>query len=115
MQSEDWALSGAHLSKKRTVASASQDAAPAAAKGAQRAEGIDAELDAAHAVWLPDGTAMLMLRSGQMLLASLHAEGGVVRRIQARRLSISLCLLCASKGHRALLCHWVFSIHHMST
>ena len=65
---------------------ASQDAAPAAAKGAPRAEGVDAELDAAHVAWLPDGTALLMLRSGQMLLASLHAEGGVVRRIQARQI-----------------------------
>ena len=63
---------------------ASQDAAPAAAKGAPRAEGVDAELDAARMAWLPDGTALLMLRSGQMLLASLHAEGGVVHRIQAR-------------------------------
>jgi len=69
-----------------------QDAAPAAAKGAPRAEGVDTELDAAHVAWLSDGTALLMLRSGQMLLASLHAEGGVVRRVQARRIMAHVAL-----------------------
>ena len=54
------------------------------AKSAPRAEGIDAELDIARVTWLPGGTALLLLRSGQMLLASLQVEGGVVRRIQAR-------------------------------
>ncbi len=87
-----------------------QDAAPAAAKGAPRAEGIDAELDAAHAAWLPDGTALLMLRSGQMLLVSLHAEGGVVRRIQERAKSwLSSRLPRASNGHRAGLYRWLSS------
>ena len=62
-----------------------QDAAPSAAKSAPRAEGIDAELDAAHVSWLPGGVALLLLRSGQMLLVSLEADGGVTRRIQARR------------------------------
>jgi hypothetical protein len=55
------------------------------AKSAPRAEGVDAELDAAHVTWLPGGAALLLLRSGQMLLASLDADGGVARRIQARR------------------------------
>ena len=61
-----------------------QDAAPSAAKSAPRAEGIDAELDTAHVTWLPAGAALLLLKTGQMLLASLEADGGVVRRIQAR-------------------------------
>ena len=72
-----------------------QDAAPAAAKSAPRAEGIDAELDAAHVTWLSGGAAVLLLRSGQMLLASLQTEGGLVRRIQVQRKTVGLVLACS--------------------
>ena len=56
----------------------------AVAADAPLAEGIDAELDAASVAWLPDGTALLSLKTGQMLVVALHSDGGLVRKIQAR-------------------------------
>ncbi len=59
-----------------------QETAPAVAKSAPRAEGIDVELDAARIGWLDERTAMIGAKSGQLLAATLAAEGGSVRRIQ---------------------------------
>ena len=55
------------------------------AKTAPRAEGIDAELDAARVAWLDDRTAVIGTKSGQLLAATLAVEGGAVRRIRVRR------------------------------
>ncbi len=52
------------------------------AKSAPRAEAIDVELDAARIGWLDARTAMIGAKSGQLLAATLAAEGGSVRRIQ---------------------------------
>ena len=60
------------------------------AANAPRAEGIDAELDAAQVAWLPDGTALLALKTGHLLAAALQSSGGMVQRIQVHK-PCSLC------------------------
>jgi hypothetical protein len=61
-----------------------QDAAPAAATGAPRAEGFDLDLVACATAWLTDSTLLLATQSGQLVLVHLHADGGVVKRLRVR-------------------------------
>ena len=61
-----------------------QDAAPAAATGAPRAEGFDLDLVGSAGSWLTDSTLLLALQSSQLVFVHLHADGGVVRRLRVR-------------------------------
>ena len=61
-----------------------QDAVPAAAKGAPRAEGIDTQLGGARVAWLDARTALIGTSSGQLLAATLAPSGGAVHRIQVQ-------------------------------
>ena len=61
-----------------------QDAAPAAASGAPRAEGFDLDLVGSAAAWLTDSTLLLALQSGQLVFVHLHADGGLVKRLRVR-------------------------------
>lgn len=61
-----------------------QDAVPAAAKGAPRAEGVDVGLGGARVAWLDARTALIGTAGGQLLAATLPLSGGTVRRIQVQ-------------------------------
>jgi cleavage and polyadenylation specificity factor subunit 1 len=73
----DPAASAAASRWARTWATAIQPgSASACARGADRAEGLEAEADAARVAWLSPHAALLALRSGQLLQLGLHLRGG---------------------------------------
>ena len=59
-----------------------QEAAPAAATGAPRAEGFDLDLAGAASVWLSPATLLLSLASGQLVLLMIQQEAALVRRLK---------------------------------
>ena len=61
-----------------------QEAAPAAATGAPRAEGMDLDLTDATWAWLSDTALLCTLADGALILLTLHTEGGTVKRMKAR-------------------------------
>lgn len=67
-----------------TIHPCCQDAAPAAATGAPRAEGFDLDLVGSAGAWLTDSTLLLALQSSQLVFVHLHADGGVVKRLRVR-------------------------------
>ena len=59
-----------------------QEAAPAAATGAPRAEGWDLDLAGAAPLWLSTAALLLSLASGQLVVLMLQQEGATVRRLK---------------------------------
>ena len=59
-----------------------QEAAPAAATGAPRAEGLDLDLTDAAWAWLTDSALLLTLSDGALVVLTLHVEGGSVKRMK---------------------------------
>ncbi len=72
-----------------------QDAAPAAATGAPRAEGFDLDLAACATAWLTDSTLLLSTQSGQLVFVHLHADGGIVKRLRVRASLLTVPGSCA--------------------
>lgn len=58
---------------------------PAIGSGAQRAAGIDTEVAGACVEWLSETSAVLALRSGQLLTLQLAVESGLVRGMRLVR------------------------------
>ena len=75
-------LSSAPRCQSDTGHACSQEAAPAAATGAPRAEGFDLDLAGAACVWLSTSVLLISLSSGQLILLMLHFEGALVRRLK---------------------------------
>lgn len=59
-----------------------QEAAPAAANGAPRAEGFDLDLTDCSGVWLADNSLLLGLASGQLILVNVQIEGSSAKRLK---------------------------------
>ena len=74
-----------------------QEAAPAAATGAPRAEGLDLDLADAACAWVTDTVLLMALADGSLTMLTLHVENGTVRRMKvgARWDTLVSHLLCA--------------------
>jgi hypothetical protein len=76
------------------------DAAPAAARDAKRAEGLEVVLDGCACCWLTSNVCLLGLRSGAMLMLQLKHEGTKmmlkVGGPQALASGTGLCCACAA-------------------
>ena len=59
-----------------------QEAAPAAATGAPRAEGLDLDLADAACAWVTDTVLLMALADGSLTMLTLHVENGTVRRMK---------------------------------
>ena len=81
-----------------------QEAAPAAATGAPRAEGFDLDLADAACAWITDSVLLMTLADGSLIMLTMHVESGTVRRMKVppRCLSFGVDPGCLSGCSRML-------------
>ena len=70
-----------------------QEAAPAAATGAPRAEGFDLDLADAACAWITDSVLLMTLADGSLIMLTMHVESGTVRRIKVHAHEMGLAVV----------------------